>query len=215
MARASEVFGTEGRRVVEEAIADVESRTSAEIVVVAATRSGRYDRAEDLFGLAVAMVVCFVVWFAAIAFGEGDTQWQGAWAQVWPAIGLGLLFVGVFAAATFAAGRLFPLARPFLTRKEMLDEVKSSAAEAFLHCRVGRTASGTGMLVYVSLVERMVWIVGDDAVNDKVDSAVWSMARDQVVAGFHEGRPAEKLAEAFPIADDDVNELKNELVILD
>ena len=89
-----------------------------------------------------------------------------------------------------------------------------------------RRVSCTSTQSYVSLVERMVWIVGDDAVNDKVDATVWSKARDRVVAGFRDGRPAEALAEAirecgdplaeaFPIADDDVNELKNELVILD
>ena len=63
MKRASDVFGKEQRREVEAAIAEVEARTSAEIVVVAATRSGRYDRAEDLFGIMVAMIVCFAAWY--------------------------------------------------------------------------------------------------------------------------------------------------------
>ncbi len=170
------------------------------------------------------MVVSFATWIGWD--GGGDAQWETLWTRMWPGLALGLIFVTVFAAATILAGRVFRLARPFVTRGEMLAEVKRSAAEAFLHGRVGRTANGTGMLVYVSLVERMVWIVGDDAVSEKVDDAVFEAARDRVLEGFREGRPAEGVADAIrgcgdalaaacPIGDDDVNEIRNDMIVLD
>ncbi len=50
-------FTNDDRARIEQAIADAESKTSAEIVVAIAARSGRYDRAEDLFGLIFGLLV--------------------------------------------------------------------------------------------------------------------------------------------------------------
>ena len=44
-------FSDEQRRAVAQAVAEAEGKTSAEIVPVVATASGRYDRAEDIVGL--------------------------------------------------------------------------------------------------------------------------------------------------------------------
>ena len=53
MQRASELFNDEQRATIDQAVADAESKTSAEIVPVVATASGRYDRAEDIVGMAM------------------------------------------------------------------------------------------------------------------------------------------------------------------
>ena len=62
MVRASTFFPEEDKVLIEKAIADAEQATSGEIVPVVATRSGRYDRAEDLVGIILGLVVVSLVW---------------------------------------------------------------------------------------------------------------------------------------------------------
>ena len=59
---ASSLFSTEDKMSVEMAISEAEKMTAGEIVPVIATVSGRYDRAEDLFGLVFALVVLTATW---------------------------------------------------------------------------------------------------------------------------------------------------------
>jgi uncharacterized membrane protein len=57
MKRATKLFNEEQAGRINEAIAQAESRTSAEIVPVVITASGRYDRPEDMVGLWLALVL--------------------------------------------------------------------------------------------------------------------------------------------------------------
>ena len=57
MKLASQIFNDQERKRVDDAVAQAEKRTSAEIVPVVATSSGRYDRAEDIVGLFVGLIV--------------------------------------------------------------------------------------------------------------------------------------------------------------
>ena len=62
MQRAANLFSEEQRKQVEQAVIDAEAKTSAEIVPVVATASGRYDRAEDIIGLWLATIAAVAVW---------------------------------------------------------------------------------------------------------------------------------------------------------
>ena len=52
---------------------------------------------------------------------------------------------------------------------EMREEVDRAAKAAFDRFRVGQATRGTGILLYVSLVERMVWFFGDQPIGAKLD----------------------------------------------
>jgi putative membrane protein len=87
----------------------------------------------------------------------------------------------------------FPLlARPFRTRGEMLDEVRRRAADCFTDFRL-RDAQGAGVLVYVSLLERLVWITADDALAAKLEQGDLEGVRDEVVGGLRRGSLADGL----------------------
>ncbi len=96
----------------------------------------------------------------------------------------------------------------------------------FSRCRVHDTATGCGLLIYVSLFERRVWVAGDRAVAPVLSDADQRRMRDLVLDGFKAGTHAdglaaavtlagELLAEPLPRADDDTNELPNTLHLLD
>jgi putative membrane protein len=85
---------------------------------------------------------------------------------------------------------------------------------------------GTGVLIYVSLYEHMVRVVGDDAVMEKISREDWEGICRLVVDGMKADNAAqgltlairqsgELLARHFPILPDDHNELSNELILID
>jgi putative membrane protein len=226
MKRASDYFSAEERKRIEAAIGEAEARTAGEIVPVMATASGRYDRGEDLFGLVCAIVALAVAWWLCQGIEVTQTEWA-----VKSDVALGLPWILVTVLAAFLLGAVaatyVPALRlPFISRGEMEEEVERSAAAAFQRLRVRRTAAGTGVLIYVSLYERMVRVLGDDAINAKVTQADWTALCHQVVEGLREGRGAEGLANAireagellsrhFPRQPGDRDELGNELHFID
>lgn len=223
MIQASRFLTDSERNAVEEAIKDAESKTSAEVVVVLASQSGRYDRAEDFFGILLALVVVSVVW----VLGQDLRQdWGDEFRLTIGMVPLLLLFLGSFIIGMWMASRIPTLARPFVPRAMMLDEMGIGAAAAFHRFRVRNTEGSTGVLIYVSLYERMVLVIGDDAVTEKLGEHSWEPVRDRIVEGFRGGRPADALyeavqqtgailAEPFPISADDTDELCNEIRFID
>jgi putative membrane protein len=225
MRRAREFISTEDLMAIRAAITKAERKTSGEIVPVVATASGRYDRAEDIFGVIVAMLALSLSW---ICF-QGIRPIEGNWVSGHTII-LGLGPILLIIAAGFALGSAgatyFPVLRlPFITKKEMREEVERSAAEAFHRFRVSKTAAGTGILIYVSLYERMVRVQGDETISSKMVPNDWDEVLITVIDGLKTTRPAqgitqgilksgELLSRHFPIQPDDINEISNELHII-
>jgi putative membrane protein len=218
--RSSDLLTVEERKSVEEAVVAAEEKTSGEIVVAIASSSGRYDRAEDLFGLLFALAMLALAW--------GFTARQAEWAvrPVPPNLVsiLTIVAVGFVVGATLAT-RLPRLARPFAGRRMMEEEVEAAAAALFQSQGIRRTASGTGVLIYISLFERIVRVLPDDAIAEKIPDAEWDEVCRRVVDGLRGNRAAEglvaavtlvgeKLAPHFPRAADDDDELPNEVILL-
>lgn len=226
MARASNLFTEEQKKTVAEAVAEAEKKTSGEIVPVVATRSGRYDRAEDIFGVIVGLVAVAALWLLF----QGVTPRGGDW-ETGYTLRVELWVVLVTFGCGFLAGAALStcvpvLCRPFVGRREVEEEVRRAAERAFFQFRVRRTEAGTGVVLYVSLFERRVVVLGDEPISHKVDQSHWDEVRDLIVGGLRQGKPAEGicsavvrcgelLAEHFPIAPADVNELTNELRLID
>jgi putative membrane protein len=114
----------------------------------------------------------------------------------------------------------------FVSASEKRYEVERSAAAAYQRFRVSRTSGSTGVLLYVSLCERMVRVMGDGAVNEKLSDRDWFGLRDTVIAGLRDRRPADGLCRAiascgellaphFPVQPGDINEMTNELRLID
>jgi putative membrane protein len=224
MKRASQLFPAADRKRIADAIAKAEKNTSAEIVAVVATASGRYDRAEDIFGFLTGLLAVTAGWLACPAFDAGS-----AW-ETGPSL-LGLVAVLVSMLAGFVAGsalasRLPVLRLPFVPKKELEEEVQRAAQAAFMSSRIRRTAGGTGILIFVSLYERRVVVLPDDTILEKLPGMDWGDLCAAIVSGMKDKRPTEALEEAvascgeilgevLPRQGDDEDELSNELILID
>jgi putative membrane protein len=192
-------FGDGARTRVTEAVADVESRTAAEIVVVVRHASGAWREVDLAVGAAVAFGVLLLLLFHPKPIAV----------EIMP-VDVALAFLG---GAVLCAG-LPPLKRALLPRKRAGEQVRSAARAAFVDQGVSRTQRRTGILVYVSTFERRVEVVADVGVDAKlIDAPVRALSEsvaagpelDAFLAALRSLGPA--LAGSLPRRADDVNEL--------
>jgi len=222
MVKASKLFSEAERDAIKQAITQAEENTSGEIIPVIASASGRYDRAEDVFGLFFSLLCVAVGW---VLF-HNNTPTDG-----WSSFNFDLIAILLTIFLSFVIGvlltHLCPVLRlPFITKKEMEEEVERAAAAAFQHNRLRNTEDSTGILIYISLYEHQVKIVGDDGISAKLTHPDWQHICDAIINDFKESNytngiveginlSGKLLAEHFPIKEGDINELANALVIID
>jgi putative membrane protein len=219
---ASKLFGPEDRKAVSAAIAEAEKKTAAEIVPVVATTSDAYERAEDLVGLAMALVASALAWTQAHRLPtDGDSEYSDVQLPYVLVSMLGGWIVGVFLAK--AAPWLKRLA---ISRKRMTVRTLIAAKHAFDSLHAHKTTHGTGVVIYVSLFEHRVCVWADKHVSAKIPEAEWKGITEALIKSLRDGKHKDGLIEAikhcgellskhFPVQAGDVNELPNELRILD
>lgn len=225
MQRASQTFTDEDKQNINDAVVGAESKTSAEIVPVVATASGRYDRPEDIVGVWFALVALALAWWLLPQAAAEPGSW-GGFPIVLRLIGMLVAAVVAFVLGAVVGSHVGWLRRLFTPRSQMRDEVAARARQAFFDGRVHHTAGATGLLVFVSLYERMATILADQAILDKLGQDALDELQEQLLSVLRAAGPTDaivntiraagdKLASVLPRADDDVNELPDALVILD
>ena len=225
MKPASQMFTDESRKRINAAVVAAESKTAAEIVPVVATESGRYDRAEDLIGFAFAIIALVIAWLLFQSVDSGEGSWTG------PRVGLNLvsvvlILVGGFIIGALLASRNGWLRRLATSRAEMQIEVNEKARQIFFDQRIHHAKSSAGVLIYVSLFERVAAIVADETVIEKLGMPAIEDLCNQLIAQLRGGditaalehsiaAVGERLAPALPRLGGDVNELADALVTVD
>jgi putative membrane protein len=193
------------------AVAAAENGTSGEIVPVFVESSGPYTEAAWRGGT--------VLGAAAVAAGfllAPDSMAGHAWTPL-------LVFASAFAAGTLAA-LVSPALLRLLAPRRAMDELVSLRAEAaFTREQVFATRDRTGILIFVSLLERKVRVLADSGIHAKVADGTWDTVVAKVVSGMKAGRPADGIVEAvdlcgqllrqhgFAARPDDTNELPDSL----
>lgn len=224
MKKVSQLFSEDDRKRIADAIREAEQKTSAEIVTVVTTASGRYDRAEDIVGFLTALLAVTIGWLTCPAFHS-----KPVWESGPSASGLMPVLVSMvvgFVAGGALASRLPVLRLPFIPKKELEEEVQRAAREAFMTSRIRNTAGGTGILIFVSFYEHRVIVLPDDAILEKLPDQDWGMLCDAIVSNLKAGRPAEALESAvascgeilgavLPRQKGDDDEISNELILVD
>jgi putative membrane protein len=148
------------------------------------------------------------------------------WDHVWSPQAILTLAAGV-AIAKFLAMIALQLWQPlkFLLIPGLIKSARVRARAVTLF-RVGaerRTTGRTGILIYLSLAEHRAEIVADEAIATRVAPEVWGAAMAAMLVHIRAGRIAEGmaaaveqvgkvLAEHFPRAEDDANELPDRLI---
>lgn len=170
------------------AVAAAEGHTSGEIVPYYVERSDDYDeavwRSGVFFGAAALLVFYVIRTFTPIWLPFGLTQ---------------TLFIILLAAGigTALAFWLPPLRRIFAGNYLLKRRVAARALEAFVSEEVFQTRDRTGILIFISLFERRVQVIGDSGINARVTPGDWEDVVEIIVNGIKSGQAAEGLIRAI------------------
>jgi putative membrane protein len=181
MERGHPYFDDEAKARIAAAVRAAEEATLGEIVPVVVERSDAYPEAQDRAGIAGLMLATLVVLLLPVEI----PLWEMAAIQG-----------GAFLVAWFA-GNWDPLARLLVGRKAMDAMVRWRAEVAFREEGLSRTAHGTGVLIFASLFEHEVVVLGDKPVHEKVGEGTWREAVQVLVQRIREKRPADGFVEAI------------------
>ena len=181
-------FSPADHAAIESAVREAETRSAGEIVPYAVERSDRYARAvwtaATLGALAGALAAALIRW-------SGDV-WGGPvalWIALPPWTGAALGWLAAFA--------LPALRRVLVPPEVMAERVRQRAAEAFLTEEIFRTRDRTGVLIFVSLFERLVVVRADRGLDGVVTPREWEEVVAGIAAGMRRGQPGPALAEGI------------------
>ena len=194
-----------------ESVQKVEKTTAGEIVPMVVSSSGSYPLSGVIGGLAISVPLAllgdFLIGPKVAAFVR----------DIWVFLGLETV---LFLIAYLLVDRVLWLKRIFVPEGEMLDQVRTSAIASFYQEGLYRTKLETGVLIYVSIFERMVWVLGDRGINEKVGQGEWDGLVAIIIDGIRNNRQGEALCAAveraggilkehFPVRPGDTDELPN------
>lgn len=218
----------EQHRLVSDAVARAEGQSSGEIVTVIADRSDNYgDIALAWAALAAMTALTILALFSGFFLGlfnglRGD--WNGAWTA-----GGALTLAAAIGILIFMAVWLIQLWEPIKFRlipgRVKTDRARERAMTIFKVGAERRTHGHTGIIIYLSMQEHRAEIIADKAIAEKVEPEVWGEAMAAMIEEVRQGRLAEGmiaavdqvgkvLAQHFPRAADDKNELPDRLIEL-
>jgi putative membrane protein len=219
-------LNAEEHKQVSEAVAQAELQTAGEIVTVVADRSdGYWDIGFAWAGIAAITALTFLAVFPDFYLGLIDSL-LGLWQHDWTAreilavaVGLTVMkFLGMVAIQLWAPLKFFLIPPPIKSLR-----VREKAIGFFKVGAERRTHGRTGVLIYLSMREHRAEIVADDAIAEKVSPEVWGEAMADMLVEIKKGDVAsgmvaavrdvgKVLAEHFPRAEDDQNELPDRLI---
>ncbi|MCA9271830.1 MAG: hypothetical protein KDA31_02170 [Phycisphaerales bacterium] len=223
MPRPTKIFNAHAKQRAEDAIFDAEQKTGAEIVVVVANRSGGYARVADVFGLACATAITLVLMWV---FEDHENDWVfPTRTHLHPAIILGVM-LGAFAVFAALADTNPVIVRTVAGKRRLRRHVDRSAPSWFQRLRVSRTQQRVGVMLYISLFEKMVTIIPDDAFESMLAEHQLEPVRLRLQHALDAGtlprelpdaisQAGDILARALPAPKKNMDELPNELHLID
>jgi len=210
------------------AVAAAEAHTAGEIVTIVADRSDGYSDVALAWSALVAFLILALLPFVADPVLDAFAPLHGGWNVEWAAPGIFAVAaaIGIVTFLLVLALQLSPAIRFALVPGRIkTDRAEDRAIDLFKVGAERRTQGRTGILIYLSMREHRAEIVADEAITALVPPETWGEAMAALLAELKQGRIADGmiaaiarvgvvLAEHFPRADDDRNELPDRLIEL-
>lgn len=190
---------------IEKGIERAESVCDAEIVVAFSEKSGPYKDVRLLWGAIGAFFTLAILMFSPIAFNP---------LYLIPDVVISFLF------SYWLSGKLTVFIKLLTSKSRQANQVRANSELAWFRQGVSLTKRRTGILVYVSLLEREAELICDSGIKRQVpksvigelEVALREVARmDEPVSAFGGflDKLAEAVAEYVPEAEDNPDELPN------
>ncbi|HEV7515842.1 MAG TPA: hypothetical protein VGR07_06055 [Thermoanaerobaculia bacterium] len=204
---AKPFLSDDAKRALGEAVHAVESACGAELMIAVRKRSGSYLDGALTVAIAAGLAVLAFLLFSPWSF-------ELAWFLVDP-VAVGIL-------AGVGASRSPALLRLATGRAGRHLRVSTAARATFVDKHVDRTSRRTGILLYISLLEREAEVVADSGIDPAAATPAWRQAVAAIQAAVERGEDgvqvaaqvrglAPVLAPVCARVQGDVNELADEV----
>jgi len=207
------------------AVKDAEKKTSGEIVTAFIKRSDNYYLSRFVFSMIIGLIYYEVILFSIEKLENliKSMFWEFDYIYMLNFIVFSLLLIIIL---TFFFLKQNFILRFIVLKKEKIQKVHQRALRHFVEAGVYDTRDKTGILIFISEMERRVELIADRGINEKISESKWKEIVDNIVEGIKQGKWEDNLIESirmcgellekhFPIKPDDTNELKNEIDILE
>jgi len=206
--KADTFFTGEERAKITETTRDVESRTIGEVVVMVVDSSDLYKETEVIGGVFIGSLMSLIL---TVSFLHSS---------LWSYILLSFVF---FFPSMFIFKKIPVLKTAFIGPKRKEHAVMQGAIRAFYEKGLYKTKQQTGVLFFMSLLERKVWVLADKGIYEKIQQETLNRYSKMVSQGIKDGRACDALCDAikesgellakhFPITPDDTDELSDEVM---
>lgn len=172
------LFSGAERERIRQAVQAAEKSTSGEIAVVVVEESEPYREAQLTGALSFAALLALVLALALHHF----TIW------FYIPVAIALVFPGLYLFRRFPDMKL-----AFLGGRRIEQAVRERAVYSFFQKGVHKTEKETGVLIFISLLERKVWILADRGINEKIESQFWRSLARELVDGIKRREPLDSL----------------------
>lgn len=202
------------------AVKDAEDKISGEIVPVIVEKSGYYNIA-SYKGAIIAAALGFVFMIILDRYILIDTGNTLYYDPVF--IFIVVILCGVIGSVLPNFSR--PLMRLLVSQKHFDHATRQRAENAFLEEEVFNTRQRTGIMIFISFFEHEVIVMADRGISKVVEQKVWDKIVADLVQSIRAGKIVEGLEasikrcgeilleKGFHKAEDDINELRDDLRI--
>lgn len=158
--------------VIKAAVAEAEKTTNGEIAIAVIPQSDSYSFVE----MFAAVCFSFLSFFILLYFGNAiwslleKLLWYPSPKTLAAVIGVG---VWVIMLAFFLVVNIPAIDRFIIPNRIKEQRVYARALRHFVECGIYKTAERTGVLIFISILERKVFIIADSGISEKVDKNVW------------------------------------------
>lgn len=210
---------------IEAAARKAEKKTAGEIATAFIKESDDYAIYELFFAL-----ICGFFYFNIILLFWGDFNnilsnmlWN--YSEVYLLFFYGFstfLVIGVF----YFIANISVIDRLIVPKKVREKKVSERALRHFIEAGVYKTRDRTGILIFISFLEKRVELIADEGINAKIDQDKWDEIVSYIIKGIKKGTLSKNLVSAiadcgdllakhFPIKPDDKNELPDAVAVLE
>lgn len=233
--KASDFFSPDEKENIANSIKKAESATSGELAVMVLDSSDSYIEAETFgafilsgfFSLLFELIKSSVIGFEP-GWKSGNLNFPYNFfieaaknTSIWTYIPMVFLLYFVF---KFILSKLPEIKILFISGKRIEETVRERAVRAFYEKELYKTKDETGILIFISLLEHRVWILGDRGINAKIAPDFWREIASDLSAGIKKkeygksvcqaiSKCGKELSQHFPAAKDDINELADEVIL--
>lgn len=201
-------FTAEEKEKIEQTIRETELASTGEVVAVIVPGSNHYPEA----------AIMGAVFFASV-FGLATTKLffaSSLWHFVLLQIFLFFPFRYLFEQSPFFKSL-------FIGPRLKRERVRQRALQTFHEQELHKTRYRTGVLFFLSIYEKTVWVLADKGIYEKIHQDTLENFAKEVSRGMKEGRGCDALCTAirdtgtllskhFPSTSGDINELSNEVI---